>query len=59
MHKIILNVIFIINHEIISDMMFDNLLKNHLRYDFYLTRHYQTERAGWMKKCCFRSAMSR
>ncbi|EDU7995063.1 hypothetical protein CSM15_003343 [Salmonella enterica subsp. diarizonae] len=49
-HKIILSVIFIINHKIIPDMMFTHLVENHSGYDLSLNRHYQTERAGWMRK---------
>jgi hypothetical protein len=33
-HKIILNVIFIINYKIISDMMFSKCDVNYTKYDF-------------------------
>ncbi|PAU41162.1 hypothetical protein CKF46_27805 [Klebsiella pneumoniae] len=48
--QIILNIIFLINHIIISDMMFKYHVTNHLRYDFNLNGHVQTEREGWMRK---------
>lgn len=36
-HKIILDVIFIIIHKIIPDMIFTKVDINHLECDFYLT----------------------
>lgn len=42
--------IFSGNHRTVSDMMFKNteiIIHNMI---FNITGHYQTERAGWMKK---------
>lgn len=41
-----------------SDMVIEQYTQNHTGYYFYLSEHYQMERAGWMKKGCFHSAMS-
>ena len=57
-HIIISDMIFIINYEIISDIINNQSHTNHTGYDFYLSEHYQMERAGWMKKGCFHSAMN-
>ncbi|KDY50056.1 hypothetical protein AB91_4836 [Escherichia coli 2-460-02_S3_C1] len=50
--------IFIIDEKTISDIIRNQEHTNHAGYDFYLSEHYQMERAGWMKKGCFHSAMS-
>ena len=57
-HIIISDMIFIIDDETISDIIRNQEHTNHAGYDFYLSEHYQMERAGWMKKGCFHSAMS-
>lgn len=57
-HKIISDVISIIDDKTISDIIRNQEHTNHTGYDFYLSEHYQTERAEWMKKGCFHSAMS-
>lgn len=57
-HKIISDMIFIIDEKTIPDIIRNQEHTNHTGYDFYLSVHYQMERAGWMKKGCFHSAMS-
>lgn len=57
-HKIISDMIFIIDDETISDIIRNQEHTNHTKYDFYLSEHYQMERAGWMKKGGFHSAMN-
>lgn len=57
-HKIISDMIFIIDDKTISDIIRNHEHTNHAGYDFYLSVHYQMERAGWMKKGCFHSAMN-
>ncbi|HAX4856566.1 TPA: hypothetical protein JZF87_004904 [Escherichia coli] len=57
-HKIILDMIFIIDDKTISDIIRNQEHINHAGYYFYLSEHYQMERAGWMKKGCFHSAMN-
>ncbi|CUW81409.1 conserved hypothetical protein [Escherichia coli] len=50
--------IFIIKNKTISDIIRNQEHTNHAGYYFYLSEHYQMERAGWMKKGCFHSAMN-
>lgn len=50
--------IFIIYDKTISDIITNPEHTNHAGYYFYLSEHYQMERAGWMKKGGFHSAMS-
>lgn len=57
-HKIISDMIFIIDYKTISDIIRNQEHTNHAGYYFYLSVHYQMERAGWMKKGCFHSAMN-
>lgn len=57
-HKIISDMIFIIKHKSMSGIIRNQEYINHTGYDFYLSEHYQMERAGWMKKGCFHSAMN-
>lgn len=57
-HKIISDMIFIIKNKTISDIIRNQEHTNHAGYSFYLSEHYQMERAGWMKKGCFHSAMN-
>nr|QHV89438.1 hypothetical protein AFAJKIAJ_00177 [Escherichia coli] len=45
--------IFIIKNKTISDIIRNQEHTNHAGYYFYLSEHYQMERAGWMKKGCF------
>lgn len=49
--------VFIIDDKTISDIIRNHEHTNHAGYYFYLSVHYQMERAGWMKKGCFHSAM--
>ncbi|ENB6909543.1 hypothetical protein ABIA98_003238 [Salmonella enterica] len=50
--------IFVIDDKTISDIIRNQEHTNHAGYYFYLSEHYQMERAGWMKKGCFHSAMN-
>lgn len=50
--------ILIVDVKTISDIIRNQEYTNHTGYYFYLSEHYQMERAGWMKKGCFHSAMS-
>ncbi|BEC77350.1 hypothetical protein VEE58_45240 (plasmid) [Escherichia coli] len=49
-HKIISDMIFIIDGKTISDIIRNQEHTNHAGYDFYLSEHYQMERAGWIRK---------
>ncbi|WP_213160469.1 hypothetical protein, partial [Escherichia coli] len=57
-YKIISDMVFIIDDKTISDIIRNHEHTNHAGYYFYLSVHYQMERAGWMKKGCFHSAMN-
>ena len=57
-HKIISDMIFSIDDKTISHIIRNQEHTNHTGYSFYLSEHYQMERAGWMKKGCFHSAMN-
>lgn len=57
-HKIISDMIFVIDDKTISDIIRNQEHTNHAGYYFYLSEHYQMERAEWMKKGCFHSAMN-
>ncbi|KEN81676.1 hypothetical protein AC84_6268 [Escherichia coli 1-392-07_S4_C1] len=39
--------IFIIDEKTIPDIIRNQEHTNHAGYDFYLSEHYQMERAGW------------
>nr|AZQ23291.1 hypothetical protein [Escherichia coli] len=49
-HKIISNMIFIIDDKTISDIIRNQEHTNHSGYDYYLLEYYQMERAGWIRK---------
>lgn len=42
--------IFIIADKTISDIIRNQDHTNHAGYYFYLSEHYQMERAGWIRK---------
>lgn len=48
--KIISDMIFIIVDKTISDIIRNQDHTNHAGYYFYLSEHYQMERAGWIRK---------
>ena len=49
-HKIISDMIFIIDDKTISDIIRNQEHTNHAGYSFYLSEHYQMERTGWIRK---------
>lgn len=49
-HKIISDMIFIIDDKTISNIMRNQEHTNHAGYDYYLSEYYQMERAGWIRK---------
>lgn len=50
--------VFIIDDKTISDIIRNHEHTNHAGYYFYLSVHYQMERAGWMKKGCFHGTVA-
>uniref|UniRef100_UPI001116E668 hypothetical protein n=1 Tax=Escherichia coli TaxID=562 RepID=UPI001116E668 len=42
--------VFIIDDKTISDIIRNHEHTNHAGYYFYLSEHYQMERAGWMTR---------
>ncbi|EDM9662019.1 hypothetical protein CW452_23770 [Salmonella enterica subsp. enterica serovar Enteritidis] len=51
--------VFIIDDKTISDIIRNHEHTNHAGYYFYLSVHYQMERAGWMKKGCFHGTVAK
>lgn len=49
-HKIISDMIFIIDDKTISNIIRNQEHTNHSGYDYYLSEYYQMERAGWIRK---------